>query len=355
MKQLTYPATALLVAFAALLMLTGAVRSSPPPSRVAELPVGPNFVYARAVTITVGSSDVPLTPALTSRWQFETSDQIISGTYQIPLPDDAYAISVDLPITMYHIDPGPTLVITGPQPDFYFEYQTNERALRFGNQVLISQTASNNQEYHYLSTLIFTEPYQYLGTSGFAPTKTTASTISWDAIPDLGPDARYRFFASTWLWDPRLVPPTLPRPDLEIVTATMHSQLDRIDLTATIRNNGPMTAWAPAYINLYDRLAPSVPPAGPLDLADGWCSLAPISSCGGGDNNPIPAVPKGQTVIFTTGYDLSAILGQHDIYLFIDALGGNLGLNVESSENNNFIFVGSVRRGLAVFLPLIRR
>jgi len=352
MKQVIHLATVLLAVGVALVLLTGVVQSSPQPDPVVYAPDRPNYAYTRIVTITVYSSTVPLTPGLTSRWQFETLDQVISRTFEIPLPADAYDISVALPITLYQIDPGPTLIITGPQTQLYYEYKTNQRALRFGNQILITQTASNNQEYRYLATLAFADPYQYVGTSGFAPTATTATTISWDVVPELGSDARYRFNASTWLVDTRQ-PDT--RPDLGIITATVLSQLDHIYVTADIRNNGPMTAWAPAYINLYDRLVPSMPPAGPLDLTDGWCSLAPLSSCGGGDNNPLPAVSPGQTVIFTAEYDLSAINGQHDIYLLVDALGGSQGLNVESSENNNVILVGSVRRGMAVFLPLIRR
>jgi hypothetical protein len=60
-------------------------------------------------------------------------------------------------------------------------------------------------------------------------------------------------------------------------------------------------------------------------------------------------------VVFAAEFDLSAINGLHDIYLFVDALGGNQGLNVESAENNNVKLAGSVLRGDFVFLPLIRR
>jgi hypothetical protein len=356
MKHLIPLAAALLAACVALLLLVGAVQSSPSLDRVAEPPARPQYAYTRIVTVTVGSSTVPTTTGLTSRWQFETIDQVVSGTYEIPLPGDAYEISVALPFTVYHIDPGPTLIITGPQTRLYYEYKTDQRALRFGNQILITQTASNNQEYRYLATLTFAGPYEYLGTSGFAPTATTASTISWDVVPPIDAEARYRFNASTWLVDTRL-PDT--RPDLEIITATVLSQLNHIYVTADIRNNGPMTAWAPAYLNLSDRIAPSVPPTRPLDLDNGWCSPAPVSSCGDGVNNPLPAVSPGQTVIFTAEYDLSAIDGRHNIYLFVDALGGqavNQGLNVESNENNNVFPAGSLfRLGKVVFLPLIRR
>jgi hypothetical protein len=356
MKQLIHSATALLAAFVTLMLLTSVVQSSPSPDHAAAPPTRPDFAYTRIVTITVDSSTEPLTPGLTSRWQFETLDQVINGPFPIPLPSDAYDISVALPITLYHIDSGPTLIITGPLSRLYYEYRTGQRALRFGNQILITQTASNNQEYRYLATLTFTGPYQYVGTDGYAPTETTAFTISWDVVPPLDPDARFRFNASTWLVDPRLVPPVLPRSDLAIVNATVFSQHDHFYVTADIRNNGSMTAWAPVYINLYDRLAPSLPPTGSLDLTDGWCNPAPVSVCGDGINNPLPPVPPGQTVIFTAERDLSAINGQHDIYLFVDALGGGQGLNVESNESNNVFPVGSLLRlGEFVFLPLIWR
>lgn len=363
MKQVLRLTTVFLAVGVTLLLLASGVRSSPLADRETPAPNQPDdkYTYTRMVTITVFSSTVALTQGLTSLWQFRTLDQVISYTFEIPLPDDAYDISVGLPSEFYRIDPGPTLIITGPQVNLYYEYKTDQRALRFGNQILITQAASNNQDYRYVGTLTFTEPYQYLGTSGFAPTKTSASTISWDAVPEIGSDARYRFNASTWLVDTRL-PDT--RPDLAFITATAYSQLDHIYVTADIRNNGPMTAWAPTYINLYDRIAPSMPPAGPMDLVNGWCSLTPLSTCGSDVNNPLPEVAPGQTVIFTAEYALNDINGRHDIYLFVDALGvaqvptlnGPQGLNVESSEGNNAILAGSfLRLGKVVFLPLVRR
>jgi hypothetical protein len=357
MKRVIHLTAVFLAAGVALLIVAGAVYSSPqsdPPLQALHQP--DEYVYTRMVTITVYSSTVALTPGLISRWQFRTLDQVISYTFDIPLPDDAYEISVALPMTSYRIDPGPTLIITGPQLDLYYEYKTGQRALRFGNQILITQAASNNQSYRYLATLTFTDHYQYVGTSGFAPTATAAHSISWDVVPQLDPDARYRFNASTWLWDPRLMPPVLARPDLEIFTATVDSDFDHIIVTATIRNNGPMTAWAPPYINLYDRIAPFLPPAGPLDLTGGWCSMMPESACGISTTNPLSPVPPGQTVIFTAEHDLSPVNGRHDIYLLIDALGGSQGLNVESAENNNVILAASLLRlGERTFLPLIRR
>jgi hypothetical protein len=348
--------TVFLVAGVALLLLAGAVYSSPRSNHSRQAPARPDYTYTRIVTITVYTSTVALTPGLISRWQFRTLDQVISYTFDIPLPSDAYEISVALPITYYRIDPGPTLIITGPQANLYYEYKTGQRALRFGSQILITQAASNNQPYRYLGTLTFADPYTYVGTSGFAPTATTPGAISWDVVPEVDSDQRYRFNASTWLWDPRLVPPVLTRPDLEIFTATVRSQNDHIYVTATIRNNGPMTAWAPPYINLYDRIAPFLPPAGPLDLTDSWCSMIPESSCGISTTNPLSPVLPGQTVIFTAEHDLNPVNGRHDIYLLVDALGGSQGLNVESAENNNVILAATLLRlGEHIFLPLIRR
>ncbi|HTP06762.1 MAG TPA: hypothetical protein VMP08_00820, partial [Anaerolineae bacterium] len=98
MKQLNHSAIAIAAAAALLLVLTGVVQSSTPSAHAVKPPTRPDYAYTRIVTITVSSSAVSRTPGLASRWQFETIDQIISGTFQIPLPDDAYEISVALPI-----------------------------------------------------------------------------------------------------------------------------------------------------------------------------------------------------------------------------------------------------------------
>jgi hypothetical protein len=355
MKCLIHSVAAILAAFLALLLLTGAVHSAPSADHAEGMSVrSDDYAYTRLTTITVGSSTDPLTSGLNSRWQIQTISHSVFGVYEIPLPDDAYEISVALPADQYRIDPGPTLIITGPQPDLYFEYRTNQRALRLGNQVLITQTSSNNQRYRYRATLTFTNPYQHVGTSGFAPTE-TATTLYWDVVPELGADARYRFNASTWLVHPSI--PLNSRPDLEIIAASLSSQMDHAYVTATIRNSGFTMTVAPAYLNLYDRPSPSVTPTGPLDLVGGWCSSGPLSSCGGGDRNPLPALVPGDAVVFTATFDLTAT-GQHDIYLFVDALGGSQGqgLNVESVESNNSRRAGSLMKwSNSVFLPLIVR
>jgi hypothetical protein len=116
-----------------------------------------------------------------------------------------------------------------------------------------------------------------------------------------------------------------------------------------------MLSAAPAFLNLYVRPSPSVTPTGPLDLTNGWCSPAPLQTCGGGASNPVPEILPGQAVVFTTTVDL-VTPGLHDVYVYVDALGGNQGLNMESAEDNNSRWVGSVMVWKDfVFLPLIVR
>jgi hypothetical protein len=291
---------------------------------------------------------VPLTPGLNSHWQIDTLSQpFLTGT--IALPSDASTIVV-IPVNgEYSIDySGPTIYLTNSQ-GLHYEYRTDQQARRFGNQILIAQTYRWNRPLYYVGTVIFTEPYQYVGTAGYVPTQINATQLHWDE--SFTQTQLNEFKADTWLVDPRL-----PRPDLEIVTATVSNQMNHVYVVASIRNNGGFTASAPAYLNLYDRLVPSVPPTLPLDLTNSWCTLSPFSWCGGG-NNPLPAVLPGQIIFFASEYDLPAVNGLHDIYLLVDALGGSLnkGLNVESSEDNNVKLAGTVRRWNAfIFLPLIK-
>ncbi len=366
MKRLLHLAAAVLSAVVAVLLLADVVRSDAPADRVgnsrhaAGVHVSPvltgsdrnqpaaDFYLTRRVTVTVASSSVALTPGLSSRWQIDVFRlEYFTGT--VDLPPDASEITATVLNGEFGIDYSrPQIFITNSQ-GLYYAYVTSQQALRFGNQILISQTYRYNRPLHYISTIIFTAPYQYVGYAGYAPTQTTATEVYWD-VPFTADGQFHQFVSSIWLVDPRL-----QRPELEIINATATGENDHILVTALVRNNGPITASAPSYMNLYDRLAPSTVPTGPLDLAQGWCSLTPFSSCGG-FINPVPPVPPGQTVLFTTEYDLSPINGQHDIYLFIDALGGSKGLNVESAENNNVVLAGSpIRRGEHIFLPLIQR
>jgi hypothetical protein len=392
MRRLIPSVAALSAAFLTLLLFAGAVRSGAPIDRAGPGPAqpvisfehtwpvsgyragpgsvqsAPEYSRTRIVTITVGTT-VPL--GLSSRWQINTLDQrFFTGT--ITLQSDASDITVTLVNGEYSINfaAPPTIWFTNSQ-GLYYEYSTDQQARRFGNQILISQTYRYNYPLHYVETVIFPALYEYVGYSGYAPTYLSATRqLHWDeSFPEKKDN---RFEAAAWLVDP-----AASRPDLEIVDArVVDRQLNRIYVTATIHNNGGTTAGAPAFVNLYDRLALSEP-AGPLDLAGGWCTLDP-TRCGDSRcnsvSNRLPALVPDQTVIFTADCDLSAIDGQHYIYLYVDALGvvnalGNLGnnedlgLNYESEEGNNSTRlvlmrgdkeVPLIRYGF-VFLPLIRR
>jgi hypothetical protein len=346
MKRVTYCLTAVIAAFVTLLFVTEAVHSTDTPD-----PTRPWYGFTRIVTITVEPASDPLTPVLNSLWQIE-SINLITDVYRIPLPTDAYSINVKLSVgNNYVIDLGPTIVFTGSQPWFYIDYRTNQRALRVGNQILITQTAGNAQQFRYLATLIFTTPYQYVGTSGNSPISITNSVIHWDAIPELGTDNRHRIDASTWLGDSR----PIDKPDLEILTATLKPlSFNQVQVSAVIHNRGVTTTAAPPYLNLYDYLAPSTPPANPADVTDSWCSLYPTTRCAVGVPNPLPSLAAGATITVTADYTLSFRSGTHDLYFLVDGLGGNFGLNWESDETNNWKLAGS-QSGSTVLLPLIQR
>jgi hypothetical protein len=354
MKRVTYCSTAVAVAFLMLFFVTGSTIYSAPASDTG--PLRPWYGFTRVVTITVDSSSDPLTPALNSLWQMENINQVVpNDVYRVPLPTDAYSINVKLLSGVYTIDPdplGPTVVITTVQPWFYIDYRTNQRAVRIGGQILITQTAINNQEYRYISTVNFTGPYQYIGTSGYSPASVAAATLHWDTIPvPLGDKNPYRFYASTWLGDPRLT----DRPDLEILTATLHAlSLNQVQVTAVIQNRGITTTVAPSYLNLYDYLAPSTPPTNPADATYSWCSRYPSTQCPPSTTNPLPLLEPGASVTFTADYTLSYRSGLHDLYFLVDGLGGNLGLNWESNEDNNWILAGS-KFNSTVLLPVIQR
>jgi hypothetical protein len=346
MKRVTYCLTAVIAAFVALLFVTEVVRSTDSPD-----PARPWYGFTRIVTITVEPASDPLTPALNSLWQMENIN-LITDVYKIPLPTDAYNINVKLSVgNNYDIEPGPTIVFTGSQPWFYVDYRTNQRALRVGNQILITQTAGNTQQFHYLSTLLFAEPYQYIGTSGHSPISITNPSIQWDDIPVSGPDLVHRINISTWLGDTRLT--AAAGPDLEILTATLKPlSFSQARISAVIHNRGITTTVAPPYLNLYDYLAPSTPPTNPADATNSWCTLYPTTRCAVGSPDPLPILAAGDTITVWADYTLSFRSGTHDLYFLVDGLGGNLGLNWESDETNNWKLAGS-QSSWRVLLPLI--
>ena len=112
--------------------------------------------------------------------------------------------------------------------------------MRYGNQILISQTYKFNRPFHYVGTVIFTDPYRYVGYSGYAPTQTQLPP-GCTGMSLYEPDTRFE--AAAWLVDPAAT-----RPDLEIVTATLvDRRFNHIYVTAEIQNNGGMTAGAPCF------------------------------------------------------------------------------------------------------------
>jgi len=348
MKRVTYCIIAITMALLTLAFVNGTVHSTDAPDLAR-----PWAGFTRIVTITLESASDPLTPALNSLWQIESIGlRTNNNVTSILLPSDAYSINVKLLGGVYSIEPGPTVVISSDQLWFYLDYHTNQRALRVANQILVTQTAANNQEYHYISTLNFTAPYQYIGTSGYSPISVTAASLHWSNIPAPLPGITnsFRFNSSTWLGDPRLA----DKPDLEILTATLQSvTLDQVQVSAVIHNRGVTTTAAPPYLNLYDYLAPSMPPNNPLDATDSWCSLYPLTQCPEPSTNPLPRLEPGASITFTADYTLSYRSGTHDLYFLIDGLGGNLGLNWESDENNNWKLAGSIFKS-TVLLPLVR-
>ena len=350
MKRLSSCVAIFVLAFLALLLVNGAVYSI---RSTASDPARPWYGFTRTVTITVGSSTDPLTPALNSRWQLETLNQVVpNDVYAVPLPSDAYDIHVQINDGVYTVNPGPIVVITTTKPWFYLDYRTNQQVRLVGSQMLIAQTANNSQEFRYISTLIFTAPYQYVGASGYSPISVTSSTLHWDNISLPDASQHYRFSASTWLASSALT--DAAKPDLRILTATLQAALNQIQVSAVIQNHGAMTTAAPSYLNLYDYIAPSSPPTNPFDTRNSGCQLYPLTQCPGLTPNPLPLLGPGEIITVTGGYTLAPRTGIHDIYFLVDGLGGSLGQNWESNENNNSIWAGSVFNS-AVFMPILRR
>jgi hypothetical protein len=158
-----------------------------------------------------------------------------------------------------------------------------------------------------------------------------------------------------WLVDPRLA-----QPDLKITGGSVYARpgASQVYVTATIQNGGAITTGAPAYINIYNRRAPSSPPGDPLDLAGGWCSLdqlarpdCPSFNSTVGITNVLRVIGPGK--IITLAADLTPTQsGRLDIYMQVDIFGGPEGLNAESDEANNWRNLGQVSV-YHIDLPLI--
>jgi hypothetical protein len=313
----------------------------------------PEFV--RIVTITVVPSANPFTSGLITRWQIEELQHEEGAPYDISIPSDAYAVTVTLSNgNNYTITQG-RIVIPVAQSQYFFEYYTGQRAPRIGNQFGISQSASNNRPYHYIGTVLYPGPdLHYVGYAGFVPTITVGS-LHWftDAIAVPIPnDVRYRFASTIWLSDTRIP----VNPDLKIVTATLNTLGETGYITAVVKNNGITLTAAPAYIDVYDLVNSASAPTSPLGLSHSlWCTSDPLNPCQVGyPSNPLPSLAPGQEITFTSGFSLPEATGRHDLYVYVDALGGNNGLNSESNENNNAFLAGSVGQFYA-FLPVIQK
>jgi len=310
----------------------------------------PQPAFTRFVTITVAGG-APLLPTLNSAWQ-----QTILGfpvgtdgfTRTVFLPTDATVITASVNNGSFSIIgtsiefrllPGPT--------NFGWSYHTDQQVVRTGNEYQIDQIAASNAFYRYVGTILFPGPYQYVGSTTFAPQLVTTDTIQWDLIVPVDPETgQHRFNATSWLVDPRL-----NKPDLAFTAAqmTIESGLNPpiAHLTATIRNNNVVDiASIAAYLEFYDRASPSTPPDGPLDHAGGWCGSAPIPACQNFPtfSNPIPSLAPGASATVAMTYPLQSP-GLRDYYFQIDTFGGVNGFNIESNEANN---VYTLTRGVAI-------
>ena len=317
--------------------------------------------FTRTVTITIEAGPV-LTPALTSYWQtsiaaFSTSDGWEQLSFAIP--PDATDVTATVAGGTYQISGGKIdFSFTEPVVDFDWTYRTNQRVLRQGNQYRIDQYASINYDrpFFYVGTVFFTSPYEYVGQIGPAPVS-SATSVHWqEFVPLNASDGRHVFSSSMWLVDPRLV-----QPDLKITgsSVTVDTRAGIAHVTAQIQNASTITTGAPVHINLYDRQAPSLQPAGPLDMAGGWCNLdklaqpyCPFFDSTLGITNAIAIVGPLQIITLTADLTLTQP-GRRDLWIQVDAFGSSNGLNRESNESNNLAYVGQVLNPYRVYLPAV--
>jgi hypothetical protein len=311
------------------------------------------------VTVTVESGD-PLTPALASFWQAAWISFPVSASgiqFGISLPSDATDVTATVTCGTYDIV-GDTIQFTLTESTachFGYDLRTNQRVLRQGNQYRIDQVAGNNVFFLYITTIVFTAPYEFVGFIGPTPMTVASHMLHWEQVVPENEPPFHRFRSSIWLADPRVT-----RPDLQIIAAGLQldssSIISSAQVTAVIYNSSTMESGAPTHINLYDRLAPSSPPTGPLDLDGGWCGLSTTPACPSTATftNPVPIIAAGETMTLTTNYTF-AQCGPRNLYLQIDVFGGEAGLNLEANEANNQITLGQVYIPCVIRLPLFRK
>ncbi len=321
---------------------------------------GPAPQFTRLVTVTIEPGS-PLTPALTSDWLTSIlSFPVGASGYNttIVLPSDSTGITVDVTGGTYAIvGTSVVLTLTDSICNFAWAYRTNQSVLRQGNQYRIDQSASANNYFLYSSTITFPALYQYVGITGTAPIAHTGNTIQWQQVVPLNANPIHRFSASTWLVDSRVV----DKPDLHFTAASFtmkpSTTISVAHVSAVVHNDSPtMDSGAPAYIQLYDRPAPS-PPTGPLDSAGGWCSdvVSPVCPTSNTFTNPVELIPANKTLTLTTDYTFTQH-GWRYLYLQIDTFGGDFGLNIESNDANNIRSLGQVYiPPPPIYLPVVRK
>jgi hypothetical protein len=274
------------------------------------------------------------------------------------LPSDATDVTATVNCGTYDIVSGTIqFTLTESLCHFGYDFRTNERVTRQGNQYSISQVAGSNASFLYITTIVFTAPYEFVGFIGPTPLTVTSSMLHWEQVVPENEPPFHRFRSAIWLADD---PHVITRPDLQIVTAGLEldasSIISSAHVTAVIYNSSTMDSGAPTHINLYDRLAPSTPPTGPLDLAGGWCGLDTTPACPSTASftNPVPIIAAGETMTLTTDYTF-ARCGPRDLYLQIDVFGGEAGLNLEADEANNQVPLGQIYVPCLIRTPLIRK
>jgi uncharacterized repeat protein (TIGR01451 family) len=349
--RIAHSLLALALAAVGLLFVRQGVTASPGFQHLALAPQQEAPFFTRIATVTIASG-APLTPALSSYWESLTiSFPVgISGTQFIPpnIPSDASDVTAFIVNGTYTL--AGTIItfnLQWPSSTYYYAYRTNQRVALQGNQYQVNVGASANAPFLYTSTLIFTAPYQFVGYTSTAIATIDTNTLRWGLVVPQNDPPFNRFRSAVWLADSRVA-----RPDIEVVTASQQlidpgAYQPAAHVTAVLRNNGTLDTGAPALIALYDRSAP-IPPAGPLDDVDTWCSTGPDPQCPASATftNPVPSLAPGETITLTTNYTFTRG-GLRHLYLQADTFGGSAGLNAEFNEANNQIGLGQIEVPLA--------
>jgi hypothetical protein len=326
--------------------------------------------FTRTVTITLQTAPESA-PALSSHWQisithWSTADGWDHRFYTLPSDATDITATVSAGVSNTYAIVGNTIAFTftAPVVDFGYAYRTSQAVLRQGNQYRIDQNVYTNREdrpFAYIGTVVYPSPYQYVGQIGPAPVITTAS-VHWEvpSVPFNDLSGEYRFSSSMWLVDPRLLQPNLKIVDKDV---TIDPQSSIAQVTAQIQNGSSITTGAPVYINLFERQPPSQGPAGPFDMAGGWCSFnlleqpdCPTFSYALGNTfgttNALPAIGPLQVMMVTANLTLTQP-GYRDVWIQVDAFGGSDGLNRELNEADNSSYVGQVLNPYLIYLPQI--